>query len=86
MHIGNHSLAQQWSDAQRATRVARAELAFLRSHYGRVRANAIRAITGAAYAGRALLLRLLGRRDRARVYAAMARVYARGRASHMSCR
>ena len=86
MHIGNHSLAQQWSDPERAERVARAELAFLGAHYGRVRAAAIRALTGAGYAGRALVLGLLGRRRRARVYGAMARVYARGVASHMSCR
>jgi GT2 family glycosyltransferase len=86
MHIGNHSLAQQWSDAERARRVARAELAFLRAHYGGVRRAAIRAITGLAYAGRALVLRSLGHRDRASVYAAMARVYARGVTSHRSCR
>ncbi|HMJ95169.1 MAG TPA: glycosyltransferase family 2 protein [Thermoleophilaceae bacterium] len=86
MHIGNHSLAQQWSDAERATRVAQAELAFLHAHYGRVHGGAIRAITGTAYAGRAIVLRLLGRRARARVYAAMAQVYARGVASHMSWR
>jgi GT2 family glycosyltransferase len=86
MHIGNHSLAQQWSGAERATRVARAELAFLDAHYGRPRAAAIRAITGTAYAGRAIVLRLLGRRGRARVYGAMARVYALGVTSHMSWR
>jgi GT2 family glycosyltransferase len=85
MHIGNHSLAQQWSDAVRAARVAQAELAFLKAHYGRARAAAIRAVTGTAYAGRALAFRLLGRRPRARVYAAMARVYMRGATSHMSC-
>jgi len=83
MHIGNHSLAQQWSDLERAEHVARAELAFLDAHYGRGRAGAIRFLTGLGYAGRALVLGLLGRR-RASVYAAMARVYARGVASHMS--
>ena len=84
MHIGNHSLAQQWSDPERAEHVARAELTFLGAHYGRVRAAAIRALTGAGYAGRALVLRLLGRRHRARVYGAMARVYVRGATSQMS--
>jgi GT2 family glycosyltransferase len=83
MHVGNHSLAQQWSDAERAEHVARAELAFLDAHYGRVRAAVIRFLTGLGYAGRALMLGLLGRR-RARVYAAMTRVYTRGVASHMS--
>jgi GT2 family glycosyltransferase len=78
MHIGNHSLGKQWSDPERAARVATAELAFLRSHYGRPRAAAIRAITGTAYASRAVILRLAGRQARAAVYAAMARVYAGG--------
>jgi GT2 family glycosyltransferase len=75
MHIGNHSLAQQWSDAERAARVASAELAFLQAHYGRTRAAVIRVVTGAAYAGRALALTLLRRPGRARVYRAMAREY-----------
>ena len=75
MHVGNHSLAQQWSDAERAEQVANAELAFLRTHYGWARATVIRAITGMAYAGRALVLTLLRRRGRARVYTAMARAY-----------
>jgi GT2 family glycosyltransferase len=86
MHIGNYSLGQRWSDAERAARVASAELAFLRAHYRGARAVTIRAITGLAYAGRALVLRLLRRRGRARIYAAMARIYARGATSHMSCR
>jgi GT2 family glycosyltransferase len=77
MHIGNHSLAQRWSDAERAARVARAELTFLNKHYRRARAVAIRAITGTAYAGRALLLTILRRPGRARVYRAMAREYMR---------
>ena len=84
MHVGNHSLAQQWSDPERAVRVAHAELTFLSAHYGRPRAVAIRAITGTAYLGRALALRLLGRPERAAIYAAMARVYRRGAASPMS--
>ena len=76
MHVGNHSLAQRWSDAERAARVADAELAFLWVHYGAPRRQAIRAITGAGYAARAAVHRALGRRDRAAVFAAMARRYA----------
>jgi N-acetylglucosaminyl-diphospho-decaprenol L-rhamnosyltransferase len=80
VHVGNHSLAQRWSDAERHARVARAELAFLNTHYGPVRRTAIRAVVGAGYAARAVAHRLLGRRDRAAVYRAMARVYAPARA------
>jgi N-acetylglucosaminyl-diphospho-decaprenol L-rhamnosyltransferase len=75
MHIGNHSLAKRWDPAQRAERVARAEVAFIETHFGRGRAVAIRAITLAGLAARAAAHRLLGRRERAAVYRAMARVY-----------
>jgi GT2 family glycosyltransferase len=75
MHIGNYSLAQQWSDAERALRVANAELAFLRAHYDPAHAWVIRAITGIAYAGRAVVLAALRRRSRSNVYRAMAHVY-----------
>jgi GT2 family glycosyltransferase len=78
MHVGNHSLAQRWSASERAARIARAELAFVGSHYSRPRGAAIRAITGAGYAGRALVHRLLGHRAEARTYGAMAGVYASG--------
>jgi N-acetylglucosaminyl-diphospho-decaprenol L-rhamnosyltransferase len=77
MHIGNHSVAQQWSDAERAARVADAELAFLAAHYGPIRAAAIRAITWVAYAGRARVLGALGHPERAAVYSAMAKTYRR---------
>ena len=76
MHIGNFTLAQHRSDAQRAARVAEAELAFLREYYSRPRAAAIRTIVWAAYAGRAVVHRLLGRARRAEVFRSMARVYA----------
>lgn len=76
MHVGNHTLGKTRNDAQRAARVAHAELVFLRTHYSRPRAAAIRAINGAAYASRALAHRLLGNRERADVFRAMARVYA----------
>jgi GT2 family glycosyltransferase len=79
MHVGNHSNAQRWSERERAGRVAGAELEFLRAHYGRGRAAAIRAVSGAAYASRAVVLAALGRRDRAAVYRDMARVYRRDR-------
>jgi GT2 family glycosyltransferase len=72
MHIGNHALAQLWSDADRAAQVARAELAFLATHYARARAAAIRVITGIAYSVRFLILARLGRSGRAAVYRAMA--------------
>jgi GT2 family glycosyltransferase len=75
MHLGNHTLGKSRTDAQRAARVAEAELTFLRTHYPRRRAAAIRAIVGAAYAARAVLHRLLGRPAQARLYRAMAGVY-----------
>jgi N-acetylglucosaminyl-diphospho-decaprenol L-rhamnosyltransferase len=78
MHVGNHAFSQRMSDAQRAARVAAAELAFLRAHYGRSRAAAIRTVTGAAYLTRALAHALLGRGARAAVYRSLARVYVRG--------
>jgi GT2 family glycosyltransferase len=76
MHIGNFTLAQHRDDAQRAARVAEAELAFLREYYSRPRAAAIRAIVWAGYASRAVVHRFLGRARRAEVFRSMARVYA----------
>jgi GT2 family glycosyltransferase len=76
MHVGNHTLGQTRNDVQRAARVAAAELVFLRTHYSRPRAAAIRAIVGAAYAGRALVHRALGRREEADLFRAMAGIYA----------
>jgi GT2 family glycosyltransferase len=76
IHVGNHSNMKRWADDERAVRVANAELAFLRVHYRRPRAAAIRTIVGAGYAVRALAHAVLGRRERSRVYRAMARVYA----------
>jgi hypothetical protein len=58
--------------------VANAELVFLDAHYPRPRRAAIRAITGGAYAARAVLHRALGNRGKARGYGAMARIYATG--------
>jgi GT2 family glycosyltransferase len=78
MHIGNHSVAKRWSEPERAVRVANAELAFLRAHYSRPRAAAIRAVVGLAYAARALAHAALGNRTRAAVYRSMTRVYASG--------
>jgi GT2 family glycosyltransferase len=77
VHVGNHAAAQRWSSVERAKRVARAELSFLRTHYLRPRVAAIRAIAGAAYAGRAIVHAALGRKHPAAVYGAMARVYLR---------
>jgi GT2 family glycosyltransferase len=75
MHIGNHSLAQRWSDAERAAIVARAELAFLDEHYPRGRRALIRAILWCAWQARAIGLRGLRRPARAAVYASLAREY-----------
>jgi GT2 family glycosyltransferase len=76
MHIGNFSLGQWLSDPARAARVAYAELMFLRTHYAPTRAAAIRSIVGTGYLVRAVAHAALGRRARARVYAALARSYA----------
>ena len=76
MHVGNFTIGQRRSDAQRAACVAEAELAFLATHYSRPRAAAIRAIVGFGYAARALAHGLLGRTSRADVFRSMARVYA----------
>jgi GT2 family glycosyltransferase len=78
MHIGNFTLGQHRTDAQRAARVAEAELAFLRTHYARPRAAAIQAAVWGGYAGRALAHRALGNAPRADVFRAMARVYRAG--------
>jgi GT2 family glycosyltransferase len=75
MHVGNHSAGQRWSSAQRAERIAEAELEFLRTHYSRLRVVAIRAIVGIAFAARALVHRALGSDQRANVFRAMSRVY-----------
>lgn len=76
MHIGNFTLGQHRTDAQRAARIAEAELAFLRAYYPRRRAALIRAIVGAGYAARALAHRATGHAVRADVFRAMAHVYA----------
>jgi GT2 family glycosyltransferase len=78
MHIGNHSLGTKWSVPGRAAVIARAEVAFVRAHHGRARRVAIRAISGAGYAARTVAHLLLGHREEAAIYRAMARVYARG--------
>jgi GT2 family glycosyltransferase len=75
MHIGNHSFAQRWSDAERAAIVARAELAFLDEHYPRGRRALIRAILWCGWQARAVGLRVLRRPARAAVYASLAREY-----------
>jgi GT2 family glycosyltransferase len=77
MHVGNHSNAKRWSDAERAAVVAAADLTFLRVNYSRPRTAAIRAVEGSGYAVRALVHGALGRRRAAAVFRAMAAVYAR---------
>ncbi|MEA2347921.1 MAG: hypothetical protein QOG62_1708 [Thermoleophilaceae bacterium] len=78
VHVGNFSNRQRWSDPDRAARVACSELVFLDTHYGRLRAGAIRAITWAGAIARVPILRLSGRAGRAAEYRATARVYRRG--------
>jgi GT2 family glycosyltransferase len=78
VHVGNRTGSQRYSDAGRAARVAHAELLFLESNYPRGRAAAVRAITGAAYALRAVVHGLLRHRAQASVYRALARTYATG--------
>jgi GT2 family glycosyltransferase len=75
MHVGNHSLSQRWSDTERAVQVAKADLVFLRTHYGHWRATAIRAIVGAGYAARWIAHSMLRRRAQAHLYRSMARAY-----------
>ena len=77
MHIGNYSLGQRVSNAQRAAGVANAELVFLRAHYPRWQGAAIRAIVGIAYGVRAMVHGVL-RDDKAAVYRKMTRVYVAG--------
>lgn len=78
MHVGNHSNRQRWVSAARAARIASAEISFLRAHYSRPRAAAIRAITGTAYGLRAIAHRVLRHEQAAAVYRAMTHVYAAG--------
>ena len=75
MHIGNHSLSKRLNSVARAERVAIAEVHFLQRHFAHPRAVAIRTVTALGYRARAAALRVLGRRERALVYRAMARVY-----------
>jgi GT2 family glycosyltransferase len=79
-HIGSHSVFQRWTDVERAARIVDAEVELLRAHYSPPRAAAIRAISGAGLALRALLHRALGRPGRALVHRSMARVYLGSRA------
>jgi GT2 family glycosyltransferase len=75
MHVGNFSSAQRWNSAERASRVAHAELLLLREHYGPLRRSAIRVVVGAGYAARAAAHAVLGRSERAALFRAMARTY-----------
>jgi GT2 family glycosyltransferase len=76
MHVGNFSLAQRLSDAERAATKADADLKFLRTHYPSRRAAAIRAIFGTGFAARAVAHTVLGNPGRAAVFRSMARAYA----------
>jgi GT2 family glycosyltransferase len=78
MHVGNFTLGQHRTDAQRAAKVATAELVFLRTHYSPPRATAIRAIVWVGYALRGIVHRVLGNAGKAAVYRSMSRVYLTG--------
>jgi GT2 family glycosyltransferase len=78
LHVENQANAQRWDDTGRLERVANAELIFLDQHYPPARRTAIRAITGTAYAARAVAHGLLGHGQKARGYRAMARMYLAG--------
>ena len=79
MHVGNHSFGQLLSRAERAERVARAELRFLRTHYRPLRRTTIRLIVWTGFTARAVAHGMLRRGEPAAVYRAMARVYGFGR-------
>jgi GT2 family glycosyltransferase len=77
LHIGSFSLGQRWNEHQRAARVAGAELTILRTHYPRS-GLVIRIISGIGFGLRACFHAALGRRQRAEVFLALAKVYAGG--------
>jgi GT2 family glycosyltransferase len=79
VHVGNFTLGQHRNDVQRGAKVAAAELAFLRTHYSRPRAAAIRTIVRAGYAARGVVHGLLGNAPKAELFRTMAREYSGAR-------
>ena len=69
-------MSKQLSPAERAARVTRAELMFLRAHHGRMRSAAIRAVLLAGYSARAAIHAALGHKERSLIFRAMARTVA----------
>jgi GT2 family glycosyltransferase len=77
-HYDDYSANKRWATPERAARVARGELTFLRRNYSRTRRLTIRAINLAGYSARWTVHAVRGD-DRAGVFGAMARVYLRGK-------
>jgi N-acetylglucosaminyl-diphospho-decaprenol L-rhamnosyltransferase len=77
-HLGGASAEQRWSTPERAERVAAAEAAMVVEHLGRARGWLTVLIMCAGVGGRALALRLAGRRDAAAGQAGWLRGYLRG--------
>jgi GT2 family glycosyltransferase len=73
MHIDDHSSSKRWTDTEKAAIVMRADIAFLRDNYSAPRAWAIRATWILAAALRSAIFYALGKRERGRFFAALAR-------------
>jgi GT2 family glycosyltransferase len=71
IHHDDHSGSQRWSASERAARVMRAELIFIRQTRGRVAFRALRALLRLVYASRVTVLQIGKRHDRAEIYRAM---------------
>jgi GT2 family glycosyltransferase len=78
LHLADHSSAQRWTAPATAALVAAGDVAFLEQRYGPVRLALALRLLRLAYAGRAAVLRRLGRDERASIYAAMARAVRSG--------
>jgi GT2 family glycosyltransferase len=77
VHFGGASSSQRWSEPERAERVARAEAEMIREHLSPVRGRVTVALMAAGMGARAVLHRLRGDREAARVQASWFRGYLR---------
>jgi GT2 family glycosyltransferase len=75
VHLGGVSSAQVWADAQRAYRIARAEVDLLALHMGPGRRALTVALMAGGHGARALWFRARGDQDAARTQAAWLRGY-----------
>jgi N-acetylglucosaminyl-diphospho-decaprenol L-rhamnosyltransferase len=75
IHLGGVSAVQQWDDAQRAERIARAEAKMLREHMGPFKSRLTLALMAAGVGGRALFYRVAGNRIAASTQRAWLRGY-----------